>query len=428
MDQQNIQVTEENDGKYRIERLNSLLININTKTTVQDVINSMKKKEEIENLDVFYDFKNAVVFDSLGQILTVIFRDPIKVIYYNILYKEKYVTLIQEKAYSTLELDEILKKFEVTKADCSFLRNGKRQTGNYFKSKPFLSNVLTRLEIINLDKKYILDENYVCLINKKIFSKQSLSKYCEKYLIYPTEKDDFELFNSDNRYNLMENLYKLKDDEDIIQFKLAGPSGGGKSITLLYFSRLFLNIIYLNFKVIYKLFNDFKIDECFDLILSEFGRLSFIEEKKEEYKKKTEEGKNKPEEFKNETEEYKKKKVEYKKQFESIFTVNQGNSPWQLISDISNFLKDKKVILIFDQFKSEYIPPNILKNIKNNLNNSFKIVFSSSINDGDIGNSVVNSLYTYRGNLILLDKSNQEYYVAKNWKKFFRKKMKIKKN
>ena len=363
----------------------------------------MKKKEEIKNLVVYYGYKNPMIFDSFGKISAVVFRDPIKVIYYNIFYKEKYVTLIQEDAHSTLELDEILKKFGVTKADCSYLINGKRQTGNYFKSRPFLSDVSTGFEIFNLDKKYILDENYVCLLNKIIFSKQSLSKYFEKYFIYPTEKDDFEFFNSDNRDNLMKNLFKLKDDEDIIQFKIAGPSGGGKSITLLYFSRLFLNIIYLNFKVIYKLYNDFKIDECFDLILYEFGRLSFIEEKEEEYKNKTEE-------FKKETEQYKKKKVEYKKQFETIFTVNQGNSPWQLLSDISNFLKDKKVILIFDQFKSKYMPQNILKNIKNNLNSSFKIVFSSSINDGDIGNSVVNSLYTYRGNLIFLDKSNQEYY------------------
>jgi len=388
MDDQNIEITEDNEG-YHIKRLHSLLIKVNAKTTVQDVINSMKNKEEIKNLNVHYTFKNAIIYDSLDTILAIVFRDPIKVKYHNILYKQNYLTLTQENAYSTLELDEILKKFGVTKANCIYLIGGIKHQSDYFILKQLLSKVSTLLEIMNLDKIYKLKENYESLKNKTIFNKNSLSKYFDKYFIYPTEKNDFELFDSENRENLMTNLYELKENKNVIKFKIAGPSGGGKSITLLYFSRIFLNIIYLNFKVIYKLFNDFKIDECFDLILYEFGRLLFIEEK---------------------TEENKNKKEEYKQNFEFKFKNNQGNSPWQLLSDISDFLKDKNVILIFDQFKSKYIPSNILKNIKNNLSSSFKIVFSSSINDDDIGNSVINSLYKYKGSPMILDESNQEDY------------------
>ena len=198
MECQAIQIIEENEGKYLIKRLNALSIKLNTTTTVQDMINSMNKNEDIKSLNVYYPFKNAMIYDSFGKFSVVVFREPIKVIYYNIFYNEKYVTLTQEKAYSTLELEEILTKFEVTKADCTYLLNGKKQKINYFKSKPFLSDVSTQLEIINLDKKYTLDENYECLKHKTIFSKQSLSKYFEKYFIYPTEKDDFELFYSEN--------------------------------------------------------------------------------------------------------------------------------------------------------------------------------------------------------------------------------------
>ena len=322
MNDQNIQIIEEKEGIYHIKRLNPLLIKINTSTTVENVVNSMSNKEKIKNLKITYRFKNAMVYDSLDKISVVVFRNPIKIKYYNILYKEKYVTLTQENAYSTLELDEILQKFDVTKANCIYLLDGSKHQSNYFKSKPFFTDVSTQLEIFNLDIKYKLDENYEILEDETIFRKELLSKYFDTYFIYPTEKNDFELFDSKNRQNLMRNLIKLKDDDDVIKFKIAGPSGGGKSITLLYFSRTFLSIIYLNIKVIYKLFNDFKIDECFNLILYEFGRLSFIKEKKEEYKTK----------------------------IESIFKNNQGNSPWKLLSDTSDFLKDKNIILIFDQF------------------------------------------------------------------------------
>ena len=381
MEDQNIKITEDNEV-YHIERLDSLSIKVNTTTTVQEVINSMKNNEQIKNLNYYYVLGNAIIYDSLGIILAIVFRDAIKVKYYNILYKEKYLTLTQENAYSTLELDEILKKFGVTKAKITYLTDGIKHQSDYFESKLFLSDASTLLEIMNLDKIYKLEENYESLMNNTIFSKNSLSKYFDNYFIYPTEKNDFELFISDKRKKLIMNLFKLKENKKVIKFKLAGPSGGGKSITLLYFSRIFLNIIYLNFKVIYKLFNDFKIDECFDLILYEFGRLKFSGEKREEKKK----------------------------NFELIFKNNQGNSPWQLLSDISDFLKDTNVILIFDQFKSKYMPSNILKKINNNLSSSFKIVFSSSINDGEIGNSVINSLYKYKGSLMRLDETNQEDY------------------
>ena len=82
MDNQNIKIIEENERKYRIEWLHSLLIKINITTTVQEVFNSMKNKEQIKNLYVYYTLNNAIVYDSLGIFLTIVFREPLKVIYY----------------------------------------------------------------------------------------------------------------------------------------------------------------------------------------------------------------------------------------------------------------------------------------------------------------------------------------------------------
>ena len=170
MDEQNIEITEQNEG-YIIKLLHPLLIKLNSTTNVQVVINSMNNKEEIKNLNVNYDVKNGIIHDSLGKILTIVFRDPIKVKYDNILYKDKYVTLTQENAYSTLELDEILKEFWVKKANWIFLINVKKHQSDYFESKGLLSNLSTQLEIINSDKTHNLKENYESLLNKAILIK-----------------------------------------------------------------------------------------------------------------------------------------------------------------------------------------------------------------------------------------------------------------
>ena len=78
--------------------------------------------------------------------------------------------------------------------------------------------------------------------------------------------------------------------------------------------------------------------------------------------------------------------------------------------NLSDFLKDKGVILILDQFKEKYVSTTNFEVIKSKLNSSFKIIISSSINDKDIGEKVSASIYKYKGTPKTLDFENQDDY------------------
>ena len=171
-------------------------------------------------------------------------------------------------------------------------------------------------------------------------------------------------------------------NKPITKFKLSGPSSEGKSITLLYASRLCKNIIYLNLKILIKLYKENKIDEYLSILIYEFGRLSFQEA---DYNK-------------------------YKEEFENKFNQNIDKSPWELLEKLCDFLKDKGVILILDQFKEKYVSTTNFEEIKKNLNSSFKIIISSSINDKDIGEKVSTSIYKNKGTPETLNFDNQDDY------------------
>ena len=353
--------------------------------TLESIINS--KKEKSENIilgDIIAQTENNRVIKVLdrlyGKLLTFIFNPPIKVIYEKVLDK---VTLTDENVYSLFQIDDLLENYKIKKV--YFKYQGEKLL-NYFDNKIFLNlnEDNNELILINGNKKYELKKNST-ILTQSTFTKILLSKYFDKYFIYPEKEEDFQFFTSENRRNLLFNIQILINNNSsikpITKFKISGPSSEGKSITLLYASRLCQNIIYLNLKTLIKLYMANKIDEYLDILIYEFGRLDFNNN------------------YEN-----------YKKEFETKFNENTDKSPWELLMNLSDFLKDKGVILILDQFKEKYVSTTNFEVIKSKLNSSFKIIISSSINDKDIGEKVSASIYKYKGTPKTLDFENQDDY------------------
>ena len=101
---------------------------------------------------------------------------------------------------------------------------------------------------------------------------------------------------------------------------------------------------------------------------------------------------------------------EDKKSFENKFNENCNKNPWELLENLCSFLKDKNVILIFDQFKAKYVSQINLEVIKGYLNSKFKIIISSSINDKEIGDKTADSIYKNKGSPKYLYYENQDDY------------------
>ena len=375
---------QENNGSKINEYSAPLSFNVN-RETLNSIINATKSKNQRIILgDIIAQNINSKAISVLdkfsGKLLTIIFNPPIKVIYKQVSNEE---TLIDEYVYSLCQIDDLLKHYKIqnayfkTEDDCLL---------NYFESKIFLiSKEDNELTIINCDKKYILQKNDIILTDYN-FDKSSLSKYFDKYFIYPNNENNFQLFLSERRKNLLFNINILlnnnSSNKPITKFKISGPSSEGKSITLLYASRLCKNIIYLNLKVLIKLYKENKIDEYLNILLYEFGRLDFS----------------------------KVQQNNYKAEFEEKFNQNIDKSPWELLEILCNYLKDKGIILILDQFKDKYVSTTIFEEIKKNLNPLFKIIISSSINDKDIGEKVSASIYKNKGTPKVLNFENQDDY------------------
>ena len=217
------------------------------------------------------------------------------------------------------------------------------------------------------------------LLNKTNFNKDDLSNFFDEYFIYPKNKKEFKYYPTSNRQILEENFSRLLNNKKITQFKITGPSGEGKSISLLYFSRCSFNKIYLNLKTIYKLYSPLTIEKYLDLLIHEFGRLNFKDSRKKDL-------------------------------FEDTFNKYCINNFWELLEKLSQILKDHKILFIFDQFKAKYVDQKYFEKIKENLKENLKIIISSSINDHEIGNKAANSLIKHKDNNFKLTEDNQDNY------------------
>ena len=371
------EINENNQSIIHKEPLNFKINDI----LLKDIINSIKNKKQVENL-IISKGKNKMIMDKFGKLLCIIFKNPIKVKYIHGLYNSKYMDFIEKNVKSTLQIDESLEKLNIKVATFTQKISGITYQRDYFKNKNLLNNNTGEgIVIKNSEIHYILESNNISLGDTKIFDKNLLSLYFDKYCDYPSKKQKmFYFYDSISRQNLFNNFITLLNNNDIKIFKFTGPSGGGKSVSLLYLSRMFKNIIYLNIKLINKLFQQAKVDEYLKMILYEFNRLDFQE-----------------------------KKEEHKKSFEDIFKNNSTKSPWELLEKLSSFFSNQntKITLIFDQYKSKYITKNEFEKITSYLNSTFKLIICSSINNKEIGKEVADTLIKNRKNLVILAVENQ---------------------
>ena len=374
-----------NDKKENIIKFASPLSFEVKGKSIEEIIqtpNLSDKPSIINNFQVKLEKENIIdVTDNSGRIIAIIFKVPIKVIYRN--FDEREI-LIDEKVYSSFQINKVIEHFKIKNP---YFYN-ERKTKLDFDSSNLLfhNNSFKVLEIINSEKKYVLKKNEVFLGQQKCFERNLLSEYFDEYFVYPKDETKFNYFTSDKRTELITNIRILINSKSttkpITKFKISGPCSEGKSVTLLYASRIFTNIIYLNVKVLIKLYKSNKIKDYLDILIYEFGRLDFPSEKNDEYKK----------------------------SFEKTFNDNINKTPWELFVKLSSFLKDKDVILIFDQFKDKYVSNLFFEDIKTYLNPSFKIIISSSINDKEVGDKVADSLYNNKGNQKFLSYENQDEY------------------
>ena len=367
----------ENGTVNYINFLSPLMFQINGQT----IANIISKKDHLNSLfpkGIIAKIRNGkiIIKDKFGELINIIFDPPIKVIYKNV--GEENKEFIDEEVYSLNQIESILEFYKIQKP---YFMNNENINLYYFDSKGYLiRNFYSELTIINYEKIYELKENETLLGDDNIFQKLSLSKYFDEYFVYPENEENFEFFHSKKRDDILFNIEILKinksPEKPITQFKISGPSSEGKSITLLYASRLYMNIIYLNLKVIIKSYLEKK--EYLDLLIYEFGRLQLMENDK--------------------------------KSFEKIFNENCNKNPWELFEILCFFLKDKNVILIFDQFQDKYVSQISLGVIKSYLNSQFKIIISSSINDKEIGDKIADSIYKNKGCPQILYYENQDDY------------------
>ena len=306
----------------------------------------------------------------------IIFINPIKVYYEEMNDKNQRIKC-DLKVYSTIQIDETIINFNVTKA---FFNSGENRLPYFEKKNKIKWTENLTIFYINNPYKFTPNINYFSG-EEKLITKEKLSKYFDKYFEYSKDdkKTNFNYYDSDKRKDLRVKFESLIFTDDITKFKITGPSSDGKSTSLLYLSRLYPNIIYLNINVINSLYNDKKIPEVLQLIMYEFGRIEFPNK-------------------------------ELKSQFEDKFNKFIEQSPWKLILELIEQLisTEIKVILILDQFKSSSIDESIYKKIEAKLNNMFKIVISFSISDNNDFINIGNSLEKNKGNPKELLKENQE--------------------
>ena len=348
--------------------------------TIEQLIDSFRKKKDLNDImiRVSEDGNILEINDLSLTCLGIVFINPIKVKYENAFFENKYCTIIDENVFSNIQINSTLEKYKLLYPSFYDIDN---KLINYYESiySLFWNVKNNEIHIVNSFKESQFKESEINLFNKSTFNKEDLSKYFDDYFLYTNNEKEFKYYFTQNRQNLMKNFSILLNNKKIFQFKITGPSSEGKSISLLYLSRCGFNKIYLNIKTIFKLYSEKKKEKYLDLLIYEFGRMKFSENDKIKFTK--------------------------------TFNKYSMNNFWELLEKLIQIvLKNYKILLIFDQFKDKYIEKKYFRRIKTYLNENLKIIFSSSINNYEIGNAVADSLIRHKNDHFILNENNQYDY------------------
>ena len=315
-----------------------------------EIINILKNeiKIEIEN-------KKPFAINTIEQCLGIVNQLGIK---YN----------INIDGNNNIDFTEIdYNKIKIIKADI------KKNEFDIFKNFTFRKDKLTK--DITKGIKYI---------KKELFS-LNFGKICK----HDESQDTFNLVIDENRIQFIESINDFLEKNDYLFYWILGADGIGKSITILYYTMT--KMIKINYKKIYfnlKSFVNAEKELVETLFFNELMRL-FITEEENDIK------------MNYSTYKY------YKEETLKIITEESTGIQyfWLLLF---NFLKiytkiiknNQHFLLILDQYKLKKIDPNfknlnnLAKNIKNyNLTFKFKLILISSIDNFDIKDELLDSLF-----------------------------------
>ena len=349
--------------------------------TIQEIIIAVKNQKQFDNFTWIKEGNNILLNDYFGKDIEAIFLNSIEVIYeiYRISKSER-KKYIQKNVYSTMQIDEFLENNNIDSP--TFELNNVQY--DYKGSKIFLMTVEEKITMAFIKDEYSLVENCEIIKNNTKIEKEKLSKYFNDYFLYPKNINDsndseFIYYLTKNRKELNRQLMFFNFNSNLSKFKITGPSNEGKSTTLLYFSRNFFNIVYLNLKCLKSLDENKEYGKLLNILIYEFGRIKFTESQKAS--------------------------------FEEIFNENKRKSYVEIIEKICLFLKKQSIkgIIIFDQFKAKNIQFLGFNDITSFFDPNLKVIISSSINDKDIGREVIKTINKYKKNPDLTPET-QEYY------------------
>ena len=322
--------------------------------SIGEIKNSFASKKQIQNFTI-KESTNCLIVNKSLELFALIFIKPIEIIYES--RKEDIKTKCDKTVYSTIQIDETIKTFGNVKT----FFNLNNKIYSYSTNKINLVGV-NNVTIFYSNNPFTFTSNNSLLDPKKL-TKDQLSMYFKEYFQYNDKdnKEEFYYYNSDEREKLSKNFDSLLFIDKVRKFKISGPSNDGKSTTLLYLSRLYTNIIYLNLKVLTNLYYKNEIKLVLNILMYEFGRIVF-------------------------------ETKELKNGFEDKFNNNIEQTPWIIISNLIDYLiaQKIKVILILDQFKNSSVDAIFYENIEKKLSGNFKIIISFSINDNIDFNNITN--------------------------------------
>ena len=236
------------------------------------------------------------------------------------------------------------------------------------------------IDFTKLEKEYndfkIEDSNLLLKINKNIYLYSKI-KGIEK-------ENYFITVSRTSLYYRLNSFYENKKREEVsdLIYGIFGNYASGKSIFLIYYNySIDFPTIYLNLKI---LKNAFRTEHFSELLNNEL--MILFHKLNKSY-----------EEFKN---------------FISKFLPYEKQDIENLIISIIDGLKNEEILIIFDQYKEElFIGQNFIKKLKKILfdkKSKFKVVISSTMNDGPIKSEYLNII------LNSLNLSNENETIENN--------------
>ena len=284
----------------------------------------LKKEKKLNDFHVIDKNKSFLLKEKRKEKRKYLFfLEPISVIFRNSFNNSTNKEFKVDDIYSSIQIETYFTSFKISNP-MVILKS----------SKELYSEALLNIESFIEDNKLIIENNIIGYNdyvnntdiignNENNFNPKKLSKYFYNYFHYNKQKKDNADINNHNNNNIINNdntsdinndinkvnnidndddlfeydytknreeltnyLIELLWSEDLHFFKFCGPTSTGKSTTLLKFSRQYNSIVYLNLKTIYQLEQDNKNSDCYNIIVYEFGRLEFNDNKiLDEFKK-----------------------------------------------------------------------------------------------------------------------------------------------